>query len=469
MKPLNQFLKEARSNPDLNPKTSINNIMADYLKSAGKIVRMKNAFVSFTEIEKLGINPNSPYKTPLGIYAYSLEYVMNEVGSNKPMRNLPFAGHSLFANLFSLKRNILIFDDTFDEKQESLIYEKIHNKFPKHEKIINEIISDANKFAKIRTPAGRLWYVVKELVQGHPSKWNKLFRRLGIDAVYDNGNGIIHMSEPDQLVVFNPREIKNIKRVYNKYSPIEMNMSKDFSFALNHFAKENDFDSFWNTVEKIEKSKGLTDTHILILKALDKKAFANLLNYMKKNDLIYTPSEKLLISMVHDSTINQILKDDQYIELFNMLSKHSNTQKAKHFLNGFWITEIVKSKKIFNRYIQVVENRLETQKRFIRQFLKEDITISDDVLELLLFYIFEIPLDDTFGGGALELLQTNRVKRFYFKINKNQKLLSVIRNFYDISNIPAVTTIEKVIQILKNPIQFIQQHKIKNEINSNIS
>lgn len=46
---------------------------------------------------------------------------------------------------------------------------------------------------------------------GKGSKWNKAFRDLGYDAVFDDA-GIIHYAEPIQLIVLNPRAINIIDR-----------------------------------------------------------------------------------------------------------------------------------------------------------------------------------------------------------------------------------------------------------------
>ena len=56
-----KYLQEARRNPELNPKIpSVVNLE--------KYENRKNVFVSFTQINKLGINPTSNYNTPIGIY-----------------------------------------------------------------------------------------------------------------------------------------------------------------------------------------------------------------------------------------------------------------------------------------------------------------------------------------------------------------------------------------------------------------
>lgn len=102
-------LIEARRNPEQNPKVSINNVIYDAVKAANgnDIAGTSNIFVSFTTVDKLGINPKSEYNTPLGIYAYPGEYVYKEIGLNKPTYDLPFAGDNKYVNLFSAAGNII--------------------------------------------------------------------------------------------------------------------------------------------------------------------------------------------------------------------------------------------------------------------------------------------------------------------------------------------------------------------------
>ena len=99
---------EARKNPDLNPKTPINDIISSAVdNTTDEIAGTKNLFVSFTAIEKIGVNPLSKYSTPIGIYAYPGEYVKSHVGSAGPMTLLPMAGEQPYANTFKAHGNII--------------------------------------------------------------------------------------------------------------------------------------------------------------------------------------------------------------------------------------------------------------------------------------------------------------------------------------------------------------------------
>lgn len=73
-----QYLFEKRKNPEQNPKIST-------LQKIKKYVNRDDLYVSFRTINKLGINPNSRYNTPNGIYGYWLKSYRNMINDAKPL------------------------------------------------------------------------------------------------------------------------------------------------------------------------------------------------------------------------------------------------------------------------------------------------------------------------------------------------------------------------------------------------
>ena len=232
---------EARKNPDQNPKTPINKIVNKAVNAApGEVAGTANLFVSFTTVDKLGINPKSKYDTPIGIYAYPGEYVKRTVGGTKQMSELPFAGESEYVNLFNASGNIInVATITAPEVRE--YYKKIAELWAKISGMdwktsvdhIERYINNAGTKAKFPDyPGGQLWYVTMMAAREFfssawkttpPVAWNKLFRSIGVDGVIDytdeGGLGIIHTSEPTQAVFFTIKSVKNVKRYDNNYSP----------------------------------------------------------------------------------------------------------------------------------------------------------------------------------------------------------------------------------------------------------
>ena len=236
---------EARKNPELNPKVSINQVLQDRLRDTTNEVvpGQPNLFISFTGVDKLGINPQSKYNTPLGIYAYPAKYASEILGDYDAATSLPFAGDSPYANLFNARGNIVdVSNMSLDQnieygKKMAEIWAKVSEKSWKESvDEVESIINDAEDNARFRAyPGGQFWYTTMRVSEKLLAKkwgikdsvaWNKLFRLLGIDGVIDTGIGIVHTSEPTQAVFFSISPIQNVQRVNNKYSPSDIEVSK---------------------------------------------------------------------------------------------------------------------------------------------------------------------------------------------------------------------------------------------------
>lgn len=243
---------EARRNPEQNPKVSVNQYITQALASAQPLPNsgVKNLFVSFTDLPKLGINPGSRYATPIGIYAYPAEYVIYKTtqypyiggSSDLAMTALPFAGGKPWANIFRARSGANIIDlGKFTEAQYNEYCDKLKallTKLPIEyrpqpldsdaaTKYIDTLMDAANKSARVNTPGGKFWYVTMRLSEVMNTNkttiaWNEIFRRLGIDGFVDPDREIIHPSEPTQAVFFSGRAVELLDTVANKYSPTKM-------------------------------------------------------------------------------------------------------------------------------------------------------------------------------------------------------------------------------------------------------
>ena len=234
-----EIIAEARRRSDVNLTIPVNAWINNYFReveqkgdSVGNSVVL-NLFVSLTSIPKLGINPRSHYNTPLGIYAYPAEYVIQKVGRKLPLNKLPFAGDEPWVNIFRVSEDSNVID--LDEVTEDMyneycqrFYEILNKRFSivVTNKVFARFKEEAKTEARVKTPGGRLWYVSMQTSKAitDPGKsnsitWNKLFRDVGIDGFIDMGKGIIHPSEPTQAVFFSMKPIQVLDRVENKYSP----------------------------------------------------------------------------------------------------------------------------------------------------------------------------------------------------------------------------------------------------------
>ena len=256
-------LLEGRNNPKLNPKISAYQAIADRLKNTNdKIGDVTNLFVSFTEINKLGINPRSGWFTPLGIYAYPAEYIVKLVNpKTENLTEIPFAGNAPHINIFSVQGNIVDLSQISDSDVEQYYYtlKQWLESFPRNVrrrqilKQFAELPKLSSREARVSdSPGGLLWYYTKECCtffndveknNKHLSLWNAIFRKiLGIDGLVDNGLGIIHQSEPTQAVFFNTRCIDNNTQVSNKWSTQSKNQGKS-SVKIKQLRSKHDIES----------------------------------------------------------------------------------------------------------------------------------------------------------------------------------------------------------------------------------
>jgi hypothetical protein len=224
-------LDEARKNPHQNPKSPINyELIKLYNETRDTIGSTRNLFISFTQINKLGIYPSSTYNTPLGIYAYPVEYVVTETNENQPMAVLPFAGEHPYGQTFKVRGNVLNINE-FNDLDEWT--DKLIRLYPSAEKEILKFKDSSNWDAFNKSIPGRFWYVTYRLAyylgkDRLPSRmWNSIFRKLGIDGIVDTGNGIIHKNEHTQAVFFSYSVVEELKLLINKYSPIAMMRARD--------------------------------------------------------------------------------------------------------------------------------------------------------------------------------------------------------------------------------------------------
>ena len=272
----------SRKKPGLNPKISLFKYLSG-LKNIGTVGKsIPNLFVSFTQIEKLGINPGSEYETPLGICSYPAQYLLDE----EYFHNL-FAGKSPFANVFQVKGNILNAQkfNVLDFKHYiaklkayypvGLGLKEDTKRWTDAETGFDLIVERSSEAALFNNYIGRFWYISQQVASmiyldragylGNSKEcvvWNSVLRSIGVDGVYDDGMGVIHENEPHQAIFFSKSCIIHNVLLDNKWSEFSIDEGQDKAsdFKLLHAAiKEKDL----TTVLSIIKGK------IKLLKYID--------------------------------------------------------------------------------------------------------------------------------------------------------------------------------------------------------
>ena len=226
--PTNPSIVEARKNPDQNPKED------GHIAAYKKIKQMirdgtdpSTIGISMTDIPKLGINPQSGYDTPIGIYFYPCNYYLERISNNY---RLPFQHGAPYIQIFTFDNSDTIDTNKFRKPQLIKSIDKMSHIAKKLDHDLqaefNVAIDTMSEDALAKSNAGMFWYLTltlsnylmngSKLTTGNsvPVMWNKLLRKLGYSAIVDT-NGIIHKNEPTQGVIFDPRIILSNYTIHN--------------------------------------------------------------------------------------------------------------------------------------------------------------------------------------------------------------------------------------------------------------
>ena len=175
---------------------------------------------------KIGINPRSMWETPVGIYAYPIDYVLQH--------GAEFGTRRAYAYVVQAVDMGRILDLSTYSKND------LANDLKKLERIaldngVTESSFDFMTDVCRRYPSGKqIWMLTKTLagrIAGDKNEnpddpdaplknakataqWNKLFRSIGYVGVVDRGHSIIHENEPTQAVFFSKAAIRELEAIY---------------------------------------------------------------------------------------------------------------------------------------------------------------------------------------------------------------------------------------------------------------
>ena len=145
MKRYKRYFNEARRNPDQNPFVGAWDYLIEYKDDP-------DVYISFTTIDKIGINPLSKYNTPIGIYCYPLKEFINQRlykhkhNSEEAIKIrashsigffAAFAGGSKYVNFIKKKSSANFIDDMYKDygsndfdKDMKILRKKYEHSFP---------------------------------------------------------------------------------------------------------------------------------------------------------------------------------------------------------------------------------------------------------------------------------------------------------------------------------------------------
>jgi hypothetical protein len=236
----------ARRNPEQNPKINLKDGLERYKDDP-------DIYISFTNIDKIGINPSSNYNTPNGIYTYPLTEIWDNILKN----NVPFEGDEVAHHVWVIKKSSKddgrFIDDLFSKYTSNTfdhdigLLRKLYGKMDitdvrlhpadlvefyddlEHDKSLDGLIEYAMETSKFPYIASKFFNITRLLAQiiyysknrrpieSTAMAWNSILRDLGYSGFADkSGKGIIHESEPTQAVFLHKKAFEVVDKLENR-------------------------------------------------------------------------------------------------------------------------------------------------------------------------------------------------------------------------------------------------------------
>jgi hypothetical protein len=225
-------VQSARKNPELNPKVSVIDALLPYKDDS-------TLFISFTDINKIGINPKYSYDTPIGIYAYPLKWAYNKIVD----KTIPFAMNRPLIHLLKITANPreILSNRTYSsskfrtdrkklekifnfarEMDDSELNSDVSTKTISWEDFIEKTYKEYNpkriidKFWSLSRAVSKALSKAGSSDSAKSLVWNTVFRKVGYTVAIDYGTGYIHPNEPVQAVFFIKSSFKQLEVFDNK-------------------------------------------------------------------------------------------------------------------------------------------------------------------------------------------------------------------------------------------------------------
>lgn len=253
-----------------------------------------NIYVSFTEINKVGINPKTGYGTPMGIYSYPLKKTFSKYFESQ---KIPWASDKEYLQVFRSKNPDKVAKgstytkaklDADIDALDTLFHTKIDRSF-------NFIDEDFRQ-----TSIQIFWSVTKKLVRNNTVKWGRLLARFYQGIVDDLGDGFIHPNEPIQAVFFNSSFIEVVDTIRNQKGEFGM---PDWDSSLKQ--QRINIVDLWNKYGKSFKE-------FIQPKMMSEFEGNTFYDYFKEIGLLDDVMPLRHFKELHPSTVSHIAREEMY-------------------------------------------------------------------------------------------------------------------------------------------------------------
>lgn len=202
-----------------------------------------DAYVTFQDLLKLGVNTNSEWDDPAGVYLYPVRELIQGKTKNKNGLLIPWGYQRQHAFIVRSTGNMLELQDYSPDQldrdiaivQRNFLKELTSFSNPFAERMHRVIHGDEDMETVFEErllswyerwgnhPGKCFWNMTREmsiLVSEHHSRsqrmvWHKMIRSCGYHGVCDRGEGVIHQNEPAQAVILVPTAMTVVEAVDN--------------------------------------------------------------------------------------------------------------------------------------------------------------------------------------------------------------------------------------------------------------
>jgi hypothetical protein len=330
-----EYMLEKRSHD--TPKLGIVEALSKYKNDP-------DIYISYTDVEKLGINPIFGYNTPLGIYFYPLKEMWNDVINN----SIPFAGERKW--VWVVRAKDLLDLDKYSEKNltEDIIKLTVEFKPKGIEKDFDRAYEDAKRDAK--NNRGKLiFYFTHNLASWGNSQtveWSRILRKvLNYKGVRDT-KSIIHPNEPIQAIIFTLRDLEIVDKISNIRPRANISIAKTLrEFLAPNIVQPQYLNSMISSMqtEYILSGRVLVKAPAHIWANISLDDFKFLLELKNKNDTISTRSiMEVIRANKYRPDIVKVVIDykgipyiDNMTDAIHFLRGRTTINRIEEYLNGY--------------------------------------------------------------------------------------------------------------------------------------
>ncbi len=195
--------------PRHTPRKALAELLEPYIN--------KDHFLTFTDLSKVGINPNNKFKTPLGVYCYPIAEVIEEIADG----NFMFGIDRKHYHVLKQTTTKILDLSNYKIAQFEADFDALYAYTKKSGKHIAPLIAKAHECAlyAVKNVGSLFWGLIQACVQIESEKigrlaterstvlWNKLLREMGYDLVVDRSSNI-HLLQSAQAIFLSPRAYK---------------------------------------------------------------------------------------------------------------------------------------------------------------------------------------------------------------------------------------------------------------------